>query len=101
MHRGKRSLQNALRGGLLQASGAPDALNPAAVMSVMSREGGGVVLVAKTAAATSTAYSTTYQALVVGGALPENMQVSQTWSAMTFSMPGTMPWYDDTLTSMV
>jgi len=78
VHRGKRSLQNALRGGLLQASGAPDALNPAAVMSVMSREGGGVVLVAKTAAATSTAYSTTYQALVVGGALPENMQILET-----------------------
>jgi 23S rRNA-/tRNA-specific pseudouridylate synthase len=74
IHRGKRSLQNILRdGAVLTPSLASDAVDPPVVLSSLSKETGGCVLVAKTAAAAAAAAAasstvqgeTRFQALVV------------------------------------
>lgn len=71
IHRGKRSLQNILRGDVITKSTADDALDPPVILSPLSKEVGGAVLVAKTATATKSAQKTTlFQALVV---LPDEL----------------------------
>jgi len=75
IHRGKRSLQNILRdGAVLTPRLASDAVDPPVVLSSLSKETGGCVLVAKTAAAAAAAAAaasstvqgeTRFQALVV------------------------------------